>query len=163
MGIGINLKLALKEYGLTVAELSRKTGISTNTLYAMIRRDNQKIDPEMLRKICDNSEITVYDLLDDYEDYIVKYLDPSSSKADIEIGDYVLTQIGNDEQLGDIIEVYGKLNNKGKEEALKRIQELAEIPRYTQEEKESLKNYSEFVKGKDSEYWEKLRKQLKDI
>ena len=43
MGIGTNLKLALKEYDLTVAELSRKTGISTNTFYAMIRRDNNKI------------------------------------------------------------------------------------------------------------------------
>ena len=136
MGIGINLKLALKEYDLTVAELSRKTGISTNTLYAMIRRDNQKIDPEMLRKICDNSEITVYDLLDDYEDYIVKYWDPTSSKADMEIGDYVLTQIGNDEQLGDIIEVYGKLNNKGKEVAWERVNELKEIKKYTVPEEE---------------------------
>lgn len=136
MGIGINLKLALKEYGLTVAELSRKTGISTNTLYAMIRRDNQKINPEMLKKICDNSEITVYELLDDYEDYIVKYWDPSSSKTDMEIADYVLTQIGNDEQLGDIIEVYGKLNNKGKEVAWERINELKEIKKYTEPEEE---------------------------
>ena len=50
MGIGINLKIALKEHELTVAELSRKTGISTNTFYAMIRRDNQKINPDVLKK-----------------------------------------------------------------------------------------------------------------
>lgn len=128
MGIGINLKIALKEYDLTVAELSRKTGISTNTLYAMIRRDNQKIDPQMLKKICDNSEITVYDLLDNYEDYIVKYCDPSSSKADIEIGDYVMTQIGNDDNLEEIIEIYGELNNKGKEVACERVRELKRSP-----------------------------------
>ena len=66
MGIGTNLKLALKEYDLTVAELSRKTGISTNTFYAMIRRDNNKISPDMLKKICDNTDITVYDLFDNY-------------------------------------------------------------------------------------------------
>lgn len=51
MGIGLNLKQTLKEYELTVTELSRKTGISTNTFYAMIRRDNNKISPEMLKNM----------------------------------------------------------------------------------------------------------------
>ena len=50
MGIGTNLKIALGEYELTVAELSRKTGISTNTFYSMIKRDNEKISPDMLKR-----------------------------------------------------------------------------------------------------------------
>ena len=130
MGVGTRLKIALNEYGLTVAELSRKTGISTNTLYAMIRRDNQKIDPSVLKKICENSDITVYDLLENCEDYAVKYLDPSSSKEEQEIGDYVLTKIGNDDQLVEIIEIYDKLNDKGKSVACERVKELSEIDRY---------------------------------
>ena len=136
MGIGVNLKIALKEYDLTVAELSRETGVSTNTLYAMIRRDNQKIDPEMLKKICDNSEITVYDLLDDYEDYIAKYYDTQSSESELKIADYVLTQIGNDNQLGEIVEIYEELNNDGKFKAWERIKELKEIPRYIKSDNE---------------------------
>lgn len=131
MGIGTRLRLALREYDLTVAELSRKTGISTNTLYAMIRRDNQKINPEILKKICDNTDITIYDLLDDCEDYLIKYFDPEASETDITMGDYILTHIWNDEQLSEIIEIYNELNDEGKSKACERIKELKEIPRYT--------------------------------
>lgn len=130
MGIGSNLQIALNNHNLTVAELSRKTGISTNTLYAMIRRDNKKIDPNMLRIICENSDITVFELIDDYEEYMVKYWDPNSSIEDIQIGDYVLTQLGNDEMLGEIMDIYNKLNDTGKKVALERMQELIEIPKY---------------------------------
>lgn len=98
MGIGINLKNALKKHDLTVAELSRKTGISTNTLYAMIRRDNKKIDPNILFLICENSDITVFELIEDYEDYMAKYFDPSASFEEMRIGDYVLTQLGNEDE-----------------------------------------------------------------
>lgn len=131
MGIGTNLKLALKEHDLTVAELSRKTGISTNTFYAMIRRDNNKISPEMLKKICDNTDITVYDLLDDYDALAAKYYDPKASKEEQAIGDYILTTIGNDDNLEGIIEIYGKLNNTGKKIAHEKISELEEVPQFT--------------------------------
>ena len=131
MGIGTNLKLALKEYDLTVAELSRKTGISTNTFYAMIRRDNNKISPEMLKKICDNTDITVYDLLDDYDELAAKYYDPKASKEEQTIGDYILTTMGNDDNLEGIIEIYGKLNNTGKKIAHEKISELEEVPQFT--------------------------------
>lgn len=130
MGIGSNLQIALNNHNLTVAELSRKTGISTNTLYAMIRRDNKKIDPNMLRIICENSDITVFELIDDYEEYMVKYWNPNSSIEDIQIGDYVLTQLGNDEMLGEIMDIYNKLNDTGKKVALERMQELIEVPKY---------------------------------
>jgi transcriptional regulator with XRE-family HTH domain len=131
MGIGTNLKLALKEHDLTVAELSRKTGISTNTFYAMIRRDNNKISPEMLKKICDNTDITVYDLLDDYDELAAKYYDPKASKEEQTIGDYILTTMGNDDNLEGIIEIYGKLNNTGKKIAHEKISELEEVPQFT--------------------------------
>lgn len=131
MGIGTNLKLALKEYDLTVAELSRKTGISTNTFYAMIRRDNNKISPEMLKKICDNTDITVYDLLDNYDELAAKYYDPKASKEEQTIGDYILTTMGNDDNLEGIIQIYGKLNNTGKKIAHEKISELEEVPQFT--------------------------------
>ncbi len=138
MGIGTNLKLALKEYNLTVAELSRKTGISTNTFYAMIRRDNNKISPEMLKKICDNTNITVYDLLDDYDELAAKYYDPKASKEEQTIGDFILTTMGNDDNLEGIIEIYGKLNNTGKKIAHEKISELEEVPQFTDSENNSI-------------------------
>lgn len=130
MGIGMNLKKALKQYNLTVAELSRKTGISTNTLYAMIRRDNKKIDPNILFLICENSDITIFDLIDDYENYMSSYFDLDTSVEDLQIGSYILTQIGNENMIAEIVDIYHKLNDTGKEVALQRIQELLEIPKY---------------------------------
>ena len=50
MGIGRNLQIALKDIDMTVAELSRKSGVSTNTLYAIIRRDSKKVDTSILKK-----------------------------------------------------------------------------------------------------------------
>ena len=130
MGIGTNLKIALGEYGLTVAELSRKTGISTNTFYSMIKRDNEKISPDMIKKICENTEITVYDLITDYDEFAAKYYDPNATKEEQAIGDYILTKMGNDNALGEIIEAYDSLNDMGKKVAHERITELLEIPKY---------------------------------
>lgn len=126
MGIGTNLKTALGEYGLTVAELSRKTGISTNTFYSMIKRDNQKISPDMLKKICENTKITVYDLITDYDEFAAKYYDPNATKEE----QAILTKMGNDNALVEIIEAYDSLNDTGKKVAHERITELLEIPKY---------------------------------
>lgn len=131
MGIGINLKLALKEYGLTVAELSRKTGISSNTFYAMIRRDSNKISPEMLKKICDNTDISVYELLDNYDELAAKYYDPIATEEEQAIGDYILTTMGNDDNLSHIVEIYNKLTNEGKNIAHEKISELENSPQFT--------------------------------
>ncbi len=131
MGIGIRLKLALKENDLTVAELSRKTGISSNTFYAMIRRDSNKISPEMLKKICDNTDISVYDLLDNYDELATKYHDPIATKEEQAIGDYILTTIENDNNLGHIVEIYNKLNNTGKNIAHEKISELEKSSQFT--------------------------------
>lgn len=139
MGTGTRLKIALNEYGLTVAELSRKTGISTNTFYSMIKRDNDKISPNMLKKICDNTPITIYDLLDDYDvfaDYDTlaeKYSNPSATKKEMAMGNYILTTIKNDNMLSEIIDTYNSLNNLGKNTAHERVTELLEIPKYIEE------------------------------
>ena len=137
MGIGINLKLALKEYGMTVAELSRKTGISSNTFYAMIRRDSNKISPEMLKKICDNTDISVYELLDNYDELAAKYYDPIATEEEQAIGDYILTTMGNDDNLEHIVEIYNKLNNAGKNIAHEKISELEKSSQFTDEDSDN--------------------------
>lgn len=48
MSIGTNLKQALKRNNMTVAELSRKTGIKEQTLHSIIRRDSSQIKVENL-------------------------------------------------------------------------------------------------------------------
>lgn len=51
------------------------------------------------------------------------------------------------------------LNNLGKIEAIKRVEELTEIKKYT----EDIKNYTEFVSDKTPEYWEGLKSTLQVI
>lgn len=53
MGFGKNLELSLKEHNISVAELSRRTNISVQTLYSIIRRDSNRVNMDLLRKIED--------------------------------------------------------------------------------------------------------------
>ncbi len=54
--IGSSLKRLLSERGMTVRELSEKINVPVQTLYSIIRRDNMKIDFDVLLRICDALE-----------------------------------------------------------------------------------------------------------
>lgn len=51
--IGTTLKQLLQERNMSVSELARRTNIPAQTLYSIIRRDNMKIDFDLLLRICD--------------------------------------------------------------------------------------------------------------
>ena len=51
MGIGIKLENLLEEHGLTVAELSRLSGVPQTTIYSVIQRNSKKIDINALIEI----------------------------------------------------------------------------------------------------------------
>ena len=53
MGFGKNLQESLKFHGITVPELSRRTGISSQTIYSLIRRDSNRVNMALLSKIED--------------------------------------------------------------------------------------------------------------
>jgi len=57
--IGTTLKQLLQERGMNVNELSRETGVSAQTLYSIIKRDNMKIDFAVLLKLCDALAVPV--------------------------------------------------------------------------------------------------------
>ena len=44
MGVGLRLKECLRENHMTIKELAEISGISKNTLYAITKRDPQKVD-----------------------------------------------------------------------------------------------------------------------
>lgn len=151
MAIGRNLEIALNDIDMTVAELSRKSGVSTNTLYAIIRRDSKKVDTTILKKICEASGIPIYDLLDDaMSDEDFPLYDYLNAETDVErenakdrvlnylkskdptLSSYIIQSLETDEMFINISSAYSSLNFLGKKEAHKRIQELTEIPRYTE-------------------------------
>lgn len=50
--IGSILKQLLEQRGMSVSELSRRAGVSSQTLYSLIKRDSMKVDFDVLLKIC---------------------------------------------------------------------------------------------------------------
>lgn len=57
--IGKTLEKVLKENGTNVNELAKKINVSNQTLYSIIKRDNMKIDFELLLKICNALNVNV--------------------------------------------------------------------------------------------------------
>lgn len=49
---GSMLKKILDNQGITVSELARRVDVSAQTLYSMINRDNQKVDFDLMLRIC---------------------------------------------------------------------------------------------------------------
>lgn len=73
--IGSTLQQILKEKGINVNELATLIEVSPQTLYSIIKRDNMKIDFEVLIKICTALDVNVERF---YIDYIKR---PISSNA----------------------------------------------------------------------------------
>ena len=61
MGAGKNLQSVLRNRNVSIAQLSRETGISSNTLYAMIKRDSD-INTTTMSKLSQYLGITVDEL-----------------------------------------------------------------------------------------------------
>ena len=62
MGIGSIIKQYMDLNNTNCNKLSEQTGISRNTLYSIINRDNMKIDFEVMVKICHALNITLDDV-----------------------------------------------------------------------------------------------------
>lgn len=59
MGIGKRLERLLEQKGKRPGTLAREAGVSKNTIYSMIKRDNGKADPAMLEKLARALEVPV--------------------------------------------------------------------------------------------------------
>ena len=51
MAIGKEIGQLISDRGFALKDFSKKAGISYNTLYAIIKRDNETVKPEILQKI----------------------------------------------------------------------------------------------------------------
>ena len=52
MGLGKQLELILSNRNMSVIELARKANIAPTTIYSLIQRDGNKIDIDLLLRIC---------------------------------------------------------------------------------------------------------------
>lgn len=51
MGVGVRIKIALREKKMTIKQLSQQSGISINTLYSITKRDSDNVDILVLEDI----------------------------------------------------------------------------------------------------------------
>lgn len=64
MGIGKKLSCELKNQNMKVSELSKKSGISSQTLYAIIKRDSERVNIETLQKISQTLNVPITTFID---------------------------------------------------------------------------------------------------
>ena len=56
---GSTLKAILDQQGVSVSELARRLSISPQTLYSMVKRDSQKVDFDLMLRICKELQVPV--------------------------------------------------------------------------------------------------------
>lgn len=198
MGVGIRVKNILYDRNMTIKELAQASGVSVNTLYSITKRDSNRVNPVILKKIATTlgvpasylvgvtddqgntdlvltaitlSEMTgidrfrLYDAIMEMMDS--DYIDPRNAFSDNDLLDAIKAKArslelhrhieksleGLKEYLSHpdaeqdssytlvispdlqanrtaMFDLFKRLNEHGQKEALKRIEELTELPQY---------------------------------
>lgn len=66
MGIGSKINTLMNEKNINTNELANRVGVAPTTLYSMIKRDNKKVDIEVLIKIANELGVSVEYFSADY-------------------------------------------------------------------------------------------------
>lgn len=64
MNIGSRLKQVLDERNMTVSQLAREAEVSAQTLYAMIKRDSNKADMDIMARILEALDMDLLEFLE---------------------------------------------------------------------------------------------------
>ena len=117
---GEEIRAARKRKGLTQKQLAEKMGV-TETYISQYERDLRRPKPDTIKRIAAALEVDAFSI------------------ADFENATELLFSDANDgialygEQFPALMSAFCALTDEGKREAVKRVQELAEVPRYKQE------------------------------
>lgn len=127
MGIGENIKRIRIQKKMTQKELGEKLGEITQQQIGQWENGNKKPKIETIQKIATALEVSLSDIIGIEE---FNKLIETKSRIKHQIDNGTITTLPSS-----LLDNYSKLNDTGKREADKRVQELTEIPRYTQKEK----------------------------
>ena len=131
MTIGERIRFFRKEQGLTQDDLARKMGIKRGTL-AQYESDRRNPKLETLEKISGALGVEIGKLcgLSSLDD-ILKVADPDAKEDIYKIAGVAAQNINIQGQREELESAFDKLNNIGREEAVKRVQELTRLSKYS--------------------------------
>ena len=150
MSFGNRLKEARKRSGMTQGKLAEKTELATGTIQ-MYERNKRKPTPKTLKKLAKALGVS-YAHASNGEPYFYTFVDtiePEDSENNVfnrnqqldamNDGGISIKTFGEKEQVinltaeAKLIDGYNNLNKQGKKEAIKRIEEMAYIPKYSRQ------------------------------
>lgn len=161
MTIGDMIKRYRLSKGLTQKALAEMSGLACGTIQ---QYESGKRQPRLdaLKKIANslNTSPLVFMSIEQLGDAAINCVD----QGDLETAEFIkdIAQLKFDKTYPDEFKLriyFDELNQQGKEEALKRVQELTEISKYT----EDINNYNEFVKSHSDEYFKHFGETLSNI
>lgn len=117
MGIGSTLQELLTLRGTNVNELAKQINISPQTLYSIIRRDNMKVDIDVLARISECLHVNM-------EYFYNQSLDKKKSPELTEVSP------GNDKNKQELLQIYDELNADGQTNMMTYAQFLSSQPQY---------------------------------
>ncbi|MCM1540270.1 MAG: helix-turn-helix domain-containing protein [Blautia sp.] len=141
MGIGDKIKKQRLKSGLSQKSLGEKLGVSQQNI---AQYENGKRIPKLgnLQKIATVLNVNINDLLESPLDDSILYhhfKDDNISDNPISrryINSELTIQVDDWQQIDiELVKIFKKLNDAGKAIAIERVEELTEIPRYTQNRK----------------------------
>lgn len=138
MTLGENIQKYRKEAGITQKQLAENIGVATGTIqqYELNKREPKQ---ETIKKIAKELKVSISALYGFDLEKIMKSIEKANQEArQIEEAVSIIKELEADPTRMldvEILQNFQKLNNSGKKEAAKRVQELTEIPRYTEPDK----------------------------
>ena len=147
MNIGEQIKKYRIKANLSQRELGMKLGISQQQI-AQYENGTRVPKIETVKKMAVALEVDISDISEylAYKDEVIENspllsalrrlgTDESNFGRDI-TNRYMIDELKLEEDKKKLLYIYNQLNQVGKKEAIKRVEELAEIPRYTEIEKQ---------------------------
>lgn len=145
MGIGQRIKQISKEQGMTLKELSEKSGVSYNTIYSITKRDSERVQGSILQCISSVLGVSVSELIgsggasiDEVIGLIVdEYPKASFSRGIDEKSVRISLGVSEEKRKNSLLRYFGVLNAQGQTVAVDRVRELGKIPEYQREQPET--------------------------
>lgn len=127
LGIGSNIKKILAERKMKISELAKISGVKTNTLYSITKRDSVNVNSDVLTAIATALDVSPFDLTVDIEQL----------RSDVKLQDQIAKAFG--ENGLELLNDYNSLNINGKLKANDYVADLVTHPKYSKN-KEELKS-----------------------